>query len=48
VDSAGRLQLPKEHRERHHIGGLARLEERPDGILIQPAEKKERKGRGGQ
>ncbi|TET51972.1 MAG: ATP-binding cassette domain-containing protein, partial [Anaerolineales bacterium] len=46
VDSAGRLQLPKECRERYGIAGRARLEERPDGILIRPAEAKEREGRG--
>jgi putative ABC transport system ATP-binding protein len=46
VDSAGRLQLPKDTRERHRIGGLARLEDRPDGILVQRAETKKQHKQG--
>jgi len=37
VDSAGRLQVPKEYLERFQITGRARLELSDDGILIRPA-----------
>lgn len=37
LDSAGRLQIPKEHLNRFNIKGRARLEVTDDGILIKPA-----------
>jgi putative ABC transport system ATP-binding protein len=37
LDSAGRLQVPKEFLERYHIRGRARLEPHTDGILIRSA-----------
>ena len=36
LDSAGRLQVPKEIRERYGIGDRMRLEETPDGLLLRP------------
>ena len=36
LDSAGRLQVPREHLERFGIGGRAELEAVDDGILIRP------------
>lgn len=36
LDSAGRLQLPKELREDYGIGDRVRLERVPDGILVRP------------
>ncbi len=36
LDSAGRLQITKEARERYHIGNRVRIEETADGILIRP------------
>ena len=37
LDSAGRLQIPKEYLQQFNIQGRARLEVREDGILIVPA-----------
>jgi putative ABC transport system ATP-binding protein len=37
LDSAGRLQLPKEYLEHHSITGRARVELTEDGVLIRPA-----------
>jgi hypothetical protein len=37
LDSAGRLQIPKEYLEYFEITGRARLEMAEDGILIRPA-----------
>jgi len=37
LDSAGRLQVPKEYLERFQITGRARLEVTEEGILIRPA-----------
>jgi putative ABC transport system ATP-binding protein len=37
VDSAGRLQVPREYLEQFHIHGRVHLEAREDGILIRPA-----------
>jgi len=37
LDSAGRLQVPKEYLERFQITGRARLEMTDEGILIRPA-----------
>jgi putative ABC transport system ATP-binding protein len=37
VDSAGRLQVPKEYLQRFNIKGRARLEVCEDGIMIHPA-----------
>jgi ABC-type lipoprotein export system ATPase subunit len=36
LDSAGRLQVPQEYRERYGIGDRAQLEPVEDGVLIQP------------
>lgn len=36
LDSAGRLQVPREYLERFHIRRRARLEITPEGILIRP------------
>jgi len=36
LDSAGRLQVPKEVRERYGIGDRVHMEETPDGLLIRP------------
>ncbi len=36
LDSAGRLQLPKEFLEEYHIQGRVQLERYPEGILIRP------------
>jgi putative ABC transport system ATP-binding protein len=36
LDSAGRLQLPKEFLEEYHIQGRVQLERSPEGILIRP------------
>jgi ABC-type lipoprotein export system ATPase subunit/bifunctional DNA-binding transcriptional regulator/antitoxin component of YhaV-PrlF toxin-antitoxin module len=41
LDSAGRLQVPKEVRERYAIGDRVRLEETPDGLLLRPVETNE-------
>lgn len=38
LDSAGRLQLPKELREKHGISRRLMLEETPDGLLLRPVE----------
>ena len=38
LDGAGRLQVPKEVRERYAIGDRVRLEETPDGLLLRPIE----------
>jgi ABC-type lipoprotein export system ATPase subunit len=38
LDSAGRLQIPREHLERYHIHRRVRLEETRRGILIRPPE----------
>lgn len=37
LDSAGRLQVPKEYLERYHLKGRVRLEAVQEGILIRPA-----------
>ncbi|HMP40379.1 MAG TPA: ATP-binding cassette domain-containing protein, partial [Roseiflexaceae bacterium] len=36
LDSAGRLQVPKEIRERYGIGDRIRLEETSDGLILRP------------
>jgi hypothetical protein len=36
LDSAGRLQLPKEFLEEYQIKGRVQLERTPEGILIRP------------
>jgi ABC-type lipoprotein export system ATPase subunit/bifunctional DNA-binding transcriptional regulator/antitoxin component of YhaV-PrlF toxin-antitoxin module len=36
LDSAGRLQVPKEVRERYGIGDRVRMEETPEGLLLRP------------
>jgi putative ABC transport system ATP-binding protein len=36
LDSAGRLQVPKDVRERYAIGDRVRMEETPDGLLLRP------------
>jgi bifunctional DNA-binding transcriptional regulator/antitoxin component of YhaV-PrlF toxin-antitoxin module len=36
LDSAGRLQVPKEMRERYGIGDRIRMEETPEGLLLRP------------
>lgn len=36
LDSAGRLQVPKEYREALNMGGRVRLEMTEDGVLIKP------------
>ncbi len=36
LDSAGRLQVPKEIRERYGIGDRIRMEETPEGLLLRP------------
>jgi putative ABC transport system ATP-binding protein len=36
LDSAGRLQVPKEVRERYGIGDRVHMEETPDGLLLRP------------
>jgi ABC-type lipoprotein export system ATPase subunit/bifunctional DNA-binding transcriptional regulator/antitoxin component of YhaV-PrlF toxin-antitoxin module len=36
LDSAGRLQVPKEVREKYGIGRRIRMEETPDGLLLRP------------
>lgn len=41
LDGAGRLQVPKEVRERYAIGDRVRLEETPDGLLLRPVETSE-------
>jgi bifunctional DNA-binding transcriptional regulator/antitoxin component of YhaV-PrlF toxin-antitoxin module len=38
LDSAGRLQIPKELREEYGISRRAQMETREDGILIRPVE----------
>lgn len=38
LDSAGRLQIPKEIREEVGIGRRIKIEQTPDGVLIRPAE----------
>jgi ABC-type lipoprotein export system ATPase subunit/bifunctional DNA-binding transcriptional regulator/antitoxin component of YhaV-PrlF toxin-antitoxin module len=38
LDSAGRLQVPKEIRERYNIGDRVHMEETPEGLLIRPVE----------
>lgn len=45
LDSAGRLQLPKELREEYDIGDRVRLERALDGILIRPV--KQTRGKNG-
>jgi putative ABC transport system ATP-binding protein len=37
LDSAGRLQLPKEMRERYGIGDRVRLDETAEGLVLRPA-----------
>jgi len=37
LDSAGRLQVPRDYLEEYSIGDRARLERTPEGILIRPA-----------
>jgi putative ABC transport system ATP-binding protein len=41
LDQAGRLQVPKEIREKYGIGNRIRLEETPDGLLLRPVEGEE-------
>ncbi len=41
LDSAGRLQVPKEYLERHHIRGRVELEMTEEGILIRPVHQAE-------
>ncbi len=41
LDSAGRLQVPKEYLQRFNIKGRARLEMTDEGVLILPVEQKE-------
>ena len=36
LDSAGRLQVPKEVRERYGIGDRVRMEETAEGLLLRP------------
>jgi putative ABC transport system ATP-binding protein len=36
LDTAGRLQVPKEVRERYGIGDRVQMEETPDGLLLRP------------
>jgi len=36
LDSAGRLQIPKEIRERYNIGDHIRMEETPEGLVLRP------------
>jgi len=36
LDSAGRLQIPKEVRERYNIGDRIRMEETPEGLVLRP------------
>ncbi len=48
LDSAGRLQLPEEYRERYHIGDRAELEMADDGILIRPVTGQEGESTAGQ
>lgn len=36
LDSAGRLQIPKEIRERYNIGDRIRMEETPEGLVLRP------------
>lgn len=38
LDSAGRMQVPKEIRERYNIGNRIRIEETAEGLLIRPVE----------
>jgi ABC-type lipoprotein export system ATPase subunit/bifunctional DNA-binding transcriptional regulator/antitoxin component of YhaV-PrlF toxin-antitoxin module len=38
LDQAGRLQVPKEIREKYGIGNRIRLEETPEGLLLRPVE----------
>jgi hypothetical protein len=38
LDSAGRLQVPREHLERFGIGGRVSLEVEEDGIMIRPVD----------
>jgi hypothetical protein len=38
IDRVGRLQLPAESMERLRLTGLARVEEREDGVVIRPRE----------
>lgn len=40
LDSAGRLQVPREYLEEYGIGDRARLERTPEGILIRPVKRK--------
>ncbi|MDY6876223.1 MAG: ABC transporter ATP-binding protein, partial [Chloroflexota bacterium] len=40
LDSAGRLQVPRDYLEEYDIGDRARLERTPGGILIRPVERK--------
>jgi len=46
LDSAGRLQIPREYLESLNIGGRVRLELQGDGILIQPVSGYERANNG--
>lgn len=41
LDSAGRMQIPRDFLEKFHIHRRARLEATEDGILIRPPEKKQ-------
>ncbi|MEN9936433.1 MAG: hypothetical protein RLZZ387_3012 [Chloroflexota bacterium] len=38
LDQAGRLQVPKEIREKYGIGNRIRMEETPEGLLLRPVE----------
>lgn len=44
LDSAGRLQIPKELREQFGIGKRAQMEVREEGIIIRPVESEREKG----
>ena len=44
LDSAGRLQIPKAHREELNIRRRVTLEVVPDGILIKPVNKDDESG----
>jgi ABC-type lipoprotein export system ATPase subunit len=43
LDQAGRLQIPREMREKLGIGSRAIIEETPDGVLIKPIDDKSEK-----
>jgi putative ABC transport system ATP-binding protein len=38
LDQAGRVQVPKEIREKYRIGNRIRMEETPEGLLLRPVE----------